>query len=217
MPFGIGGIGDGVAVVKLIRDIISCLRDASGAKDEYQTLVRELDLLQTTLSRFNVLEATLPSSANLEHLKYTALNCSYALESFYDKIKQRYGASLDVQSKRKGFRGTKDKLLWGFNMNEEVQRLQKYLNVHISLINTALIQFGLQAMEAMAKNLESGNRVIREEIFSTGNEIKQSMMAATNQIKAVQTTQSVVSDLIKSTSGEVKSSQQVIIDSVAKS
>jgi hypothetical protein len=45
VPFGVG-VGDFIVVATLIINIKSALQDSDGARDDYQELERELDLLE---------------------------------------------------------------------------------------------------------------------------------------------------------------------------
>ena len=55
MSFGFA-VGDFLAAVTLIKDIVVCLRDSGGSASEYQELMDELHGLQIVLDKIDHLE-----------------------------------------------------------------------------------------------------------------------------------------------------------------
>lgn len=157
MSFGFG-VGDFIAVGKLVADICSSLKSSGGSRSDYQELQRELDILSQILDQLRRLPPH-STNASLDQLKISALTCQQTLEEFQDKWK-KYERSLGVTSSSSRMRGITSKILWGAEEQAEVQKLQTYLQRHNAMINTQLLQLGLAKIDAGFSDLSTVNERI---------------------------------------------------------
>jgi hypothetical protein len=80
-------VGDFIVAAGLIKDIITCLKDAGGSASEYQELMLELHGLQLSLNKIEHLKGTDNQIENINNVKVAALHCKFALDSFLKKLK----------------------------------------------------------------------------------------------------------------------------------
>jgi hypothetical protein len=156
MSFGFS-VGDFITVGLLIKDIISHLRSSSSTT-EYLELVQELQLVQQALDEIEHLRSPTPAGGHeeavLNAIKFAAVMCQAPLEEFRAKLRKYEGFAQGQQQQRqqgqrkgKGrmdvVRGWGRKVQWGFEMREEVQKLQAYLAVHLASLNVRLAVLGM--------------------------------------------------------------------------
>ncbi|KAF2101331.1 hypothetical protein NA57DRAFT_34823 [Rhizodiscina lignyota] len=161
MSFGFS-VGDFITAGELILKISKTLREAGGARSDFQELVRELGVLRKALQHLDRLP-TSTSSTSLDSIKYAALSCRQPLEAFLLKI-NRYEVSLGTHHNSRVIRRTVDKLKWEFVSKAEVQKLRGYLEIHVGTINILLAEHGLERMSIMEEKAESENLHIRERL-----------------------------------------------------
>lgn len=92
MSFG-WSAGDIITALNLIADVVSALRDAGGAAEEYQRTTTELEHLKQALSEVCKLEASEGLETTVYAIQRTALTCQKPLVDFLESIKG-YNASL---------------------------------------------------------------------------------------------------------------------------
>jgi len=210
MSFGFS-VGDFLAVGKLVADITSSLHEAGGSKSEYQELLRELESLHHALTHLDKLQ----SSANLESIKYAALSCRRPLEQFLAKI-NKYEKSLGVWGGGNVIKKTADKLQWAFGEENEIKKLQNYLNIHIGTINILLAEHGLEMMSLASEKGELDQLQIRERLNSTHSLMQRIKDSVTAQATVVQNTSFMLTRLCDMVSGELRTSWKSLGDMVAK-
>lgn len=165
MSFGFA-VGDFVAVGKLVHDITDCLQATSSAKEEYQELVRELQLLNAALHHLDRLSNSTESSTTVDSIKCAALSCRYPLGNFLAEIK-KYDTSLGVQSQLSLMQSAKRKTQWTFVTKDDVERLQRYLNMHIGTINVLLAQHSLESIKDAEETTRNSNEQVRTQLNTT--------------------------------------------------
>jgi len=147
MDFGLtfGSVGDFIAIIALIRDIIEALDDARGSAKEYQDLVRELDTLRQTVE---AVQRTLEDPQlidSLEDLAKTALDTvaqiNDCLNGFLGQIgKYEPTLSAGASGKRNCLKSMGRKVQWKLNGREvenfraEVMRCTMALNVLLKVV-----------------------------------------------------------------------------------
>jgi hypothetical protein len=213
MSFGFS-VGDFLAVGRLAQDIISCLQDAGGAKSDYQELIRELECLQRAVQHLDKLQAKSPST-NLDSIKYAALICRQPLEEFLRKAR-KFDKSLGVWSKEGTIKTAVDKLRFGFGHKEEIRKLQNYLNIHVGIINLTLAEYGLEKMDIATGEATAERLHIRERLEDTRSMIRKIGDNLLLQTLVVQSTQSMLTRLFQTLTGELRTSWAALADMVAK-
>ena len=143
MSFGFS-VGDFIAVTKLIRDIISSLRDVGGAAYEYQELMLELEGLQRALLEVDRLRSSTDTPV-VNAIKCIALSCKHPLNDFLKEV-EKYKAGLACTGTSHSVSRTSTvirKATWSLSKKEETQKLRTYLNAHVGSINILLGVEGL--------------------------------------------------------------------------
>ena len=214
MSFGFS-VGDVIAVGQLINDVIKCLREPDGAKSEYQELTRELETLQKALDHLDSIRPVSDYSKNLESIKFAALSCRQPLEEFLTKTR-KYEKSLGVWNNKHVVKDTVHKLQWAFLQKDHVDKLQKYLSVHVMTINMMLAEFGLEQMDLDAKKSDTRNLHIRERLEETHKLLNCVKDNIGLQASAVGNASSQLSQLFRVVNGEIKASWQRLSEMVTK-
>ncbi|KAM7182783.1 hypothetical protein V8F20_012840 [Naviculisporaceae sp. PSN 640] len=209
MSFGFA-VGDFIAVGGVITDIISCLKDSTGSKSDYQELVRELEALARALKSLDKLKSTESSPSTVDSIKCAALSCRVPLEQFLSKI-QQYEPTLGPRASSpspsvvSSSKAVVRKIKW-LTKAEDIDRLRKYLNVHLGTINILLLEHGLetlevtsQAMQEQYGNIQSSLRGIDRALTSTATSIS-------GQTAMVRTSNNILTTLFSMISGEIRSS-----------
>lgn len=213
MSFGFS-VGDFIAVGTIIADIISSLQEAGGSKSEYQELVRELESLQHALRHLDKLQPS-SSSTNVDSIKYAALSCRRPLEEFLAKIK-RFDKSLGVWGKQGPIKSAAGKLRWSFGQEDEIRKLQSYLNIHVGTINILLAEHGLEVMDLASDRAEAGQLQIRERLESSRKLIEWIKGSVSTHAAVVQNTNTKLTRLVEMVSGEFTTSLRSFGEMVAK-
>lgn len=213
MSFGFS-IGDFLAVGKLVADIVSSLKDSGGSRAEYQDLVRELECLEAALIHLDKLTKT-EASRDLDSIKYAALSCRRPLEEFLARIR-KYDRSLGAQSKPNPIKGVIDKIKFPLDHSDEIRKLQAYLSVHIGSINILLAEYGLEEMKLAAERSEMDHLQIKERLEDTAGLLRRIQTSVACQAFAVFKSMSMLENVYKVLSGELKASLQSFESAVAK-
>jgi hypothetical protein len=136
MSFG-WSAGDLIAAVKLINDIISCIRDVGGARDHFQELVIELQGLEKALDEINELAKSSSDIPEISALKFASSACGDTLQRFYDKIKP-FKESLGSVSTKGKVRAAPRMVRWELLVKKEIPELRSYLVAHVGYLNLQL-------------------------------------------------------------------------------
>jgi hypothetical protein len=204
LSFGFS-VGDFVAIRKLVADITSALQSTSGAKSEYQELIREFQALEAALRHLDRLEAGETNSESVKSIKCAALHCRQPLADFFSKIK-KYDKSLGICSRSNVGKTAADKLRWTFGEKEDIRRLQTYLNIHVGTINMQLAEHGLERMAMLDKNAKAEASHARAQLGSAHSildAIKKDLPGQALRLTSVHT---MVSGLCKLVCGEMLAS-----------
>ena len=137
VPFGFG-VGDFIAVIKLITKVAHALKDSGGAASEYQDVVQELEYLQTILThlgtvRFRDVASTKPA------VRLTSLisACQRPLEAFLERIAS-FNDSLNANSQRGFLHKIPRKAQWGAFMGEEIPKLRAVVAAKVMQVQLVL-------------------------------------------------------------------------------
>jgi hypothetical protein len=210
MSFGFS-VGNFVAVGELIARITSSLKDAGGAKSEYQELLRALETLEAALHRVDKLQPSGSTSTNLVSIKYTALSCRRPLEEFLARTR-KYDKSLGLWAKESAIKSTVDKLRWTFWQRDGLSNLQTYLEIHVGTINILLAEYGLEKLDHISSNqLDIEERL--EDTRAIVDGIKDNIEV---QALAVQRNSSLLTKLYQVVYGELSVSWTSLVNMVAK-
>jgi hypothetical protein len=188
MSFGIG-VGDFIAVGKLIKDITDCLQSTGGAQSDYRELIIELETLDKALRSLDSIGATSGASPRVDFIKYAAISCRLPLEQFLTKMK-RYESSLGIWGRSTGFKITIARFRWALNEKENIQRLQSYLHVHVGTINVLLTEHGLERMNIASEQAEMRHQRVRAQLDAVQTVLTNIDKSASTQTSALGNLQS---------------------------
>ena len=141
------GLGDGVALLKLIKDTKSLLKQIRKAPSDYQELCRELDNLKRALLHVDKLDEKTTDQTLLLGIKATALSARWPLENFLQKL-QKYESTLGLRRTTRILPGWTKATQWT-SLDDEVIKLQHHLNIHVGTVNMMLITYGLVALDTV--------------------------------------------------------------------
>lgn len=133
LPFGVS-VGDFVACIGLIKDIIDCLQDSQGSAAKYRGLLNSLESLQTALSKVKSVET---ESREKHALKEAARQCGYTLSAFLAKI-EKYQPSLKVGGSGSAFKDSLRKIQWAFYTKDDIAQFQAEIHGHVNSITLLL-------------------------------------------------------------------------------
>ncbi|KAF2853964.1 hypothetical protein T440DRAFT_389253 [Plenodomus tracheiphilus IPT5] len=214
MSFGFS-VGDFIAIGKLIGDITASLQSVGGAKSEYQELIREFQSLDAALKHLDRLESSSSNAQTLVSIKCAALSCRHPLEEFLVKIR-KYENSLGPWSQSSTIKTATTKLRWTFGHNDEIKRLQTYLNVHIGTINILLAEYGLERMQVNDKKAESIAQQVRYQADTTHALLENVRKDLPGQTLLLRRVHSMLGGLYQLVCGEMRTSLQHFAQSVNK-
>jgi hypothetical protein len=137
----IGGIGDFLTIISLVREVAAALDGSRGSKAEYREVRRELEGLEDALLQHHqLLQARCDNSALNAILKSTqsrAEDCQRCIEAF-SRQTVKFDRSLGVGHGGNICREVAMKVRWQMSKKEEVARFRAELAQHISSLNMLL-------------------------------------------------------------------------------
>lgn len=130
-------VGDLVAGINLVKDLIKALEDGAGASAEYRELIAELYTLEVALQQVNHLK--LEDSRRLQRIavEHAAAQCQHTIDEFLKKI-SKFQPSLRAGGSSKPWKDSLRKIQWALCKKEDVDRFRAEINGHASSINILL-------------------------------------------------------------------------------
>lgn len=209
MSFGFSA-GDFLAAGRLISEIIGSLREAGGARSEYQELQRQLESLDQALRHVDRLNG--PAAAGV---KCAALICRHPLEEFRCKIK-KYEKSLGLYKSTGVLRDTARKLEWSFGKRDDVSKLRDYLSLHVGSINMMLMTHGLKRLDCVAEQSNQSQEHVRRRLDDSHTAIVRLDASLQAQNRVVQDSKSMLQRLFGIVSGDIAAPLKVMAEMVSK-
>ena len=154
-------------------------------------------------------------SIAVNEIKCAALTCRYPLESFLAKIR-KYEKTLGLGKNGGSLQSVGHRLLWTLGTKEEVNTLQKYLNVHVGAINVMLAAEGLEQLEVASSKADETRAVMEGHMERSSMELKSFRGDINAQSIAIQENNSVLRQLFQMVGGEVAAPLQSLAEVVAK-
>ena len=136
-PFGFS-VGDFVAGIELIRQLIKALEDTAGSSAEYRGLIKELYSLERALLEVKHLD--LDDSQHAQHvaLRQAATQCQQTIDEFLVKIR-KFQPALRTGGSKSSWRDGLRKVEWALYKKDDVERFRAQLNGHTTSINILLM------------------------------------------------------------------------------
>lgn len=134
VPFGFG-VGDFIAVWKLILDIYNVLKESRGASDEYQSLMLQLNSLYKVFGRCRLMVSSKQFSdvATCNAISEEIRICEDLMTKFL-VVSEKYRDSLMQGGSRNKVKDMWKKMSWGLFRGEDVAELRKSLAIHTDCI-----------------------------------------------------------------------------------
>jgi hypothetical protein len=129
-------IGDFIAALELVADVIDALRESGEASKRYRELVRQLDSLESALLRVKRLEVDETQHAEYIALQHASSQCQRTIDEFWKKIK-KYQPALGL----KGTSRLKEswmRIRWAMCKKEDVNAFKADIAAHTESIQLLL-------------------------------------------------------------------------------
>lgn len=139
MSAGFGfSVGDFVAGIKLVGDIVDAFNDGAGAKKNYQSLVFELQELSSALKEIRYVRFDESHSPQKAALERTAKKCEELIQAFLAQ-NAKFQRSLGNRPTASRLRRNMHKIQWAISRKTAVDHLRTQILGHTTTINTLLI------------------------------------------------------------------------------
>jgi hypothetical protein len=130
-------VGDIVAAISLVNNVIQCINGAHGAREHFQELVSELQGLSRALHEISELTGILGQIPEIQALKFAACSCRETLQRFYEKIRP-FEDSLGTTSTQSKLKSVPRMVRWELLVKKDVPELRTYLVAHVGSLNLRL-------------------------------------------------------------------------------
>lgn len=139
VPFGFG-VGDFIAVAKLLLDIQNALKENRGASDGYQSLMRQLNSLYKVMERLRLMVSSnqLSDIATCNAIREEVKICEDLMLQFLQAT-EKYRDSLNKGGSRNKVKDAWKKMSWGLFKKEDIQELRESLKVHTDCITMLMM------------------------------------------------------------------------------
>jgi chromosome segregation ATPase len=138
MSLGFGfSVGDFIAGIQLVRDVISSLQSSAGSALEYQTLIAELFTLERALLEVKALRYEDCDATQLDALKCAATQCQSTIDKFLAKVK-KYQPSLNAQGSSSKVKDSLRKIQWALCEKADLETFKAEVRGHAGSINMLL-------------------------------------------------------------------------------
>ncbi|KAF2028074.1 hypothetical protein EK21DRAFT_102145 [Setomelanomma holmii] len=130
-------VGDFIAGIKLVKDLVDSLDEVSGAKPHFRSLITELRHLERALTEVKALQVDLSQASQKLALEQVALQCQDCIEAFFKKNTKIQDA-LCSQSTASAWRANLRKFQWTICRQDAVDKFRAEVKGHVLTINTLL-------------------------------------------------------------------------------
>ncbi|KAF2108018.1 hypothetical protein BDV96DRAFT_672475, partial [Lophiotrema nucula] len=160
MPITFGSVGDIISVCLLVKDLVDALDKTRGSKAEYQSLTRELWILDRVLLEVDLLARThgdgsIPElNALCETAKKAVDRCRDLVSDFQRKLR-KYQSSFDIAPGQCAnvFKSTAMKVRWRVGEKDEVERFRVAIAGTSNSLQMLLASASVKLIDINGKNL----------------------------------------------------------------
>ena len=146
MPVTFGAVGDVIAVVLLIKDLVAALNDCRGSAYNFQLLVQQLQSLERALIEVDLLVKKHAASPGLSALccavGEAAGHCQNSAKSFYEKVK-KYQQSLKPHGSGNFLKDTTRKIQFQILDRKDIDEFYGQVTAHVSSLNLLMITWSM--------------------------------------------------------------------------
>jgi hypothetical protein len=141
-----GSVGDIIAVVGIIKDLITTLNDSRGSSADYQRILRELTSLQNILHHLDDLtkacEIHPDYTALRDAARLEALECARLVEPFKEKL-QRYSRSLRIGGSGNAVKDAYEKVHYRVLGKDDVEQFRNDVRTRVEAMTALLMTASL--------------------------------------------------------------------------
>ena len=137
VPFGFS-VGDFVAGIGLIRDVVDALQTTSASTTRYQGLIKELFSLERALLEVKALKFDEINPPQLDALRCAATQFQGTIDSLLKKVK-KYQPSLTAKGSGVRWKDVLRKVQWALLTESDLEQFRAEISGHTSSIIMLLI------------------------------------------------------------------------------
>ncbi|USP81718.1 hypothetical protein yc1106_08992 [Curvularia clavata] len=172
-------VGDFVAGIKLVKDLIDSLDEAAGAGPVYRRLIAELRSLERALNEVNNLRVHTSQACQKVALEQAASQCQDCIETFL-RENNKFQATLSVQSTASRWRANLHKFQWAVCKQDAVCKFRAEIAGHVLTINTLLATIQLASTTLQAETAQAQYDAAKQR-HQEGNETR-SLVKRNNEL-----------------------------------
>ena len=135
-PFGFS-VGDFIAGINLVRDIIKALKDTTGSRKEYLELIAELRNLEVALLQVKGLYPQVQQDAHRAVLAQAVSDCQKGIEDFLQGI-NKYHRHLHLGGSTSKWKDALRKVQWHLCQTDELDSFRQRIGGHVASIEILL-------------------------------------------------------------------------------
>jgi len=157
MSVGFGfSVGDFLAALSLVGDVIDALRESSHASSSFHSLINELYALESALLRVKRLDF---EGHNIEKvaLGQAASQCQKTIDAYYKKI-QKYQPHLQQDGTDAKIKDAWAKIKWAVCKKDELETFRAEIRGHTSSIEILLLSVRIEATTLHTRKQDSHHK-----------------------------------------------------------
>jgi hypothetical protein len=137
-------VGDFIAAINLVKNVIQALQDGAGAKPQYRHLINELINLERALTEVRYLKIEDSQASQKIALEQAASQCQDTIEGFLNE-NAKFNSTLGSQltSSRWSWRTNLHKVQWAICKGDAINKFRAQVTGHTLAINTLLATINL--------------------------------------------------------------------------
>ena len=129
LPIVPASFGDIVTAIGIVHSICMALSDSTGAANDYQSLIEELNSFEKALEFVHfVITADPPTGSDARHITAEITTCLELLNTFHDRIWPYH--VLDGGKHASWFKNSCRKIGWTFTKVDEVSSFRQKISQH---------------------------------------------------------------------------------------
>lgn len=164
MSVGFGfSVGDFLAAVELVGNVIGALREATGSGANYRDLLKELLTLETALLHVKRLDLDSGQRTEKVALRQAATQCQRTIDDFWNTI-QKYQPHLREGGTGSRVKDSWFKIRWAVCKKDDLAKFKADLRGHIVAINVLLVVVQMEAAELQVKEQDESNKTLASRI-----------------------------------------------------
>lgn len=150
MPVTFGAVGDIIAVVLVVKDLVDALDKARGSKVQHQAAMRELGLLERNLLEIGVLirrhgDGATPELQGLcELAKEYVATCNNLVTTYKDRV-EKYRTTFDQAQAPKRLSEAFMAIRWRFEEKEALEKFREELGGLVQNLQVLMITVDMYA------------------------------------------------------------------------